>query len=152
PARREIDATRIPLVDWRLTVATLPDKTPAQALANEKRSLGQGVFRKCIGCGAVHTAEALADSWQVCPACGYHHPMTPADWRALLLDDERLERWDEHVGPGDPLSFNDGKSYRDRLERAKKNSGQSEALEVGRAALDGHPIAYGCYVFGFMGG
>mgnify|MGYP007117537953 CR=1 FL=1 len=32
------------------------------------------------------TAEALSDTWHVCSGCGYHHPMTPADWRRLLLD------------------------------------------------------------------
>ena len=130
----------------------LPAKTPAQSRANEKRSLGKGVFRKCIGCGEVHTAEELADSWEVCGACGYHHPLGAEAWRQLLLDDGLLERWDEHVTPTDPLSFDDGKSYRERLERARRNSGKTEAIEVGRGALSGHPIAYGCFIFGFMGG
>ncbi|MFO0570894.1 MAG: acetyl-CoA carboxylase, carboxyltransferase subunit beta [Polyangiaceae bacterium] len=132
-------------------MATLPDKTPAQSLSNGKRSLGQGVFKKCGGCGAVLTAEALADSWQVCSGCGYHHPMTPPDWRRLLLDGGELERWDDHVAPADPLRFDDGKPYRERLERAKK-TGFSEAVEVGRAKIMGRPVAYGCYVFSFMGG
>ncbi len=78
--------------------------------------------------------------------------MTPADWRRLLLDGASLERWEDHVAPGDPLRFDDGKSYRDRLERAKKQSGQTEAIEVGRGQIDGRRVAYGCYVFSFMGG
>lgn len=133
-------------------MSSLPDKTPAQSFSNEKRSLGKGVFKKCGGCGSVLTAEALSESWHVCGSCGYHHPMSPADWRRLLLDGGALERWEDHVAPADPLRFDDGKSYRDRLERAKKQSGQTEAVEVGRAHLDGRPVAYGCYVFSFMGG
>jgi acetyl-CoA carboxylase carboxyl transferase subunit beta len=133
-------------------VSSLPDKTPLQTFSPEKRSLGQGVFKKCGGCGAVLTAEALSESWHVCGDCGYHHPMPPADWRRLLLDDGRLDTWDDHVAPGDPLRFDDGKLYRDRLERARKGSGQTEAVEVGRARIHGRPVAYGCYVFSFMGG
>lgn len=130
----------------------LPAKTPAQTLSGEKRSLGRGVFEKCAGCSQVLTAEELAANWNVCGACGHHHPMRPPEWRSLLLDGARLEAWDEHVRPADPLTFDDGKSYRDRLERSRKSSGHSEAIEVGRGAIGGHAVAYGCFVFGFMGG
>jgi acetyl-CoA carboxylase carboxyl transferase subunit beta len=133
-------------------VATLPAKTPAQAHASEKRSLGEGLFKKCTGCGVVHTAETLADSWHVCPDCGYHHAMSAGEWERLLLDDGVLDRWDEHIQPSDPLEFDDGKRYKDRLERAKRTSGFTEAVTTGRARLDGHALAYGCYVFAFMGG
>ncbi|MBK7582800.1 MAG: acetyl-CoA carboxylase, carboxyltransferase subunit beta [Myxococcales bacterium] len=133
-------------------MSRLPDKTPAQSFSNEKRSLGEGVFRKCGGCGTVLTSEALSASWHVCSDCGYHHRMSPAEWRNLLLDGGALERWDDHVAPADPLRFNDGKSYRDRLDRAKKQSSHSEAVETGRGLLAGRAIAYGCYVFSFMGG
>ena len=131
---------------------TLPAKTPAQSRAGEKRSLGKGVFRKCNGCGAVHTAEHLSDCWEVCPGCGYHHPLSADGWRSLLLDDGRIELWDEHIQPTDPLTFHDGKSYRDRLERSRRISGRSEAIEIGRAHIGGREVAYGCFIFAFMGG
>ncbi len=131
---------------------TLPAKTPAQARASEKRSLGKGVFRKCGGCGAVHTAEHLSECWEVCPGCGYHHPLGADAWRSLLLDNAELERWDEHIQATDPLGFHDGKSYRDRLERSRRITGRTEAIEIGRAHLDGMELAYGCFIFAFMGG
>jgi len=133
-------------------VSTLPAKTPAQALAAPKRSVGKGVFSKCAGCSAVLTAEALVESWNVCVECGYHHPMSALDWRRMLLDDGELDMWGEELTPADPLRFDDGKTYVDRLERARRQSGRTEAVEVGRASLDGHAIAYGCYAFSFMGG
>jgi acetyl-CoA carboxylase carboxyl transferase subunit beta len=131
---------------------TFPAKTPAQVLASEKRSLGEGLFRKCDGCAAVLTAEDMALSWQVCPSCGFHHPMSRDEWRRLLLDEGQLERWDEHVSPSDPLRFDDGKRYGDRLQRASHSTGATEAVEIGRAKLGRHTIAYGCYIFRFMGG
>lgn len=131
---------------------TLPSKNPAHSTDEDKRSLGKGVFRKCDECGAVHTAEAMADSWEVCGSCGHHHPLAAARWRALLLDDGRLERWGDDVRPMDPLSFDDGKRYVDRLRVATSKTGASDAIEVGRAQLDGTPIGYGAFLFSFMGG
>jgi acetyl-CoA carboxylase carboxyl transferase subunit beta len=131
---------------------SFPAKNPAQRRAAEKRSVGEGVFRKCDGCGSVFTAVEFAECWQVCPSCNYHHPMRPEDWRALLLDDAELERWDEHVSPIDSLEFFDGKTYGERLERSRRNTNHTEAVEAGRARIGGRTIAYGGFIFGFMGG
>jgi acetyl-CoA carboxylase carboxyl transferase subunit beta len=98
------------------------------------------------------TAEDLALNWHVCPSCGFHHRMGRDEWRRLLLDDAQLDRWDEHIAPSDPLQFHDGKRYSDRLERARQTTGATEAVEIGRARLDSHPVAYGCFAFAFMGG
>src|SRR5690606_30533161 len=78
--------------------------------------------------------------------------MAPEDWRRLLLDDGRLDLWDEHISPGDPLRFNDGKSYPERIQAAQEKTRRGEGMEVGRASLDGRPVAYGLFIFKFMGG
>lgn len=129
-----------------------PSKTPAQSHESEKKSLGKGLFQKCTGCGAVLTAEELKARWNVCPDCGYHHPMSPEDWRRLLLDDGKLERFDEHIAPADPLQFFDGKSYQERIQAAQAATRKGEGIEVGRGLLDGQQVGYGCFVFKFMGG
>jgi acetyl-CoA carboxylase carboxyl transferase subunit beta len=131
---------------------SFPAKTPTQATESQKRSIGKGVFKKCGGCGAVLTAEELATAVHVCPHCGYHHPMQPQDWRALLLDDAGLDLWEEHIQPSNPLSFDDGTPYNVRLKKAQTKTGRVEGIEVGRALIDGRPLAYGCFVFAFMGG
>ena len=131
---------------------TLPAKTPAQIRSEEKRSLGQGLFRKCNGCGVVHTAEQMEAAFEVCPECGHHHPMPLAGWFRLLLDGAALETWDEHISPADPLGFFDGKRYAERIERAQRSTSKTEAVVTGRACIDEHPVAFGCFVFGFMGG
>jgi acetyl-CoA carboxylase carboxyl transferase subunit beta len=78
--------------------------------------------------------------------------MPVGDWMRLLLDDAALETWDEHIAPTDPLVFDDGKPYPERLARAKRNTGMTEAVSIGRARIDARPIAFGCFSFGFMGG
>jgi acetyl-CoA carboxylase carboxyl transferase subunit beta len=78
--------------------------------------------------------------------------MPVGDWTRLLLDNAALEAWDEHITPTDPLVFDDGKPYPERLARARRNTGLTEAIGVGRAAIETRPIAFWCFAFGFMGG
>lgn len=86
-----------------------PTKRPADLDASEKKSFGKGVFRKCDGCRATLTAEVMHGNFEVCPECGQHHRLAAHRWRDLLLDDGKLDRWDDHLRPGDPLQFSDGK-------------------------------------------
>jgi len=129
-----------------------PSKKPAGLDASEKNSFGRGVFRKCDGCGETITAETLEANFEVCPQCGKHHKLAAPRWRDLLLDDGALEEWDAHLEPTDPLAFTDGKPYPDRVAGSQKATRAKEAIETGRARIDGVPVAYGAFVFNFMGG
>lgn len=129
-----------------------PDKKPGGLDASEKTSFGKGVFRKCDGCGETMPAETLEQNFEVCPHCGQHHKLLAERWRELLLDDGKLEDWDGQLEPADPLSFTDGKSYPERVAASQKSTRAREAIEIGRGRIDGVPIAYGAFVFRFMGG
>jgi acetyl-CoA carboxylase carboxyl transferase subunit beta len=133
-------------------MTTWPDKKAPDLDASEKKTLGKGVFRKCDGCGETLTAEALHASFEVCPACGQHHKLAAGRWRELLLDEGRLDEWDAHLEPCDPLHFSDGKPYIERVAAAQKSSKAKEAIEIGRATIGGKPVAYGAFLFAFMGG
>lgn len=91
-------------------------------------------------------------NYNVCTECEYHHPMSPEQWRHLLLDEARLDLWDAHIAPADPLRFFDGKSYQDRIRIAQEKTAGNEGIEVGRGLLEGLPVAYGLFIFKFMGG
>jgi acetyl-CoA carboxylase carboxyl transferase subunit beta len=129
-----------------------PEKKPAESDATEKKTLGKGVFRKCEGCGDTLPADAFHANFEVCPQCGAHHKLSAAGWRALLLDDAKLEEWDAHLEPGDPLEFVDGRTYPERVASAQKSAHAREAVEIGRGSMDGRPIAWGAFLFAFMGG
>jgi acetyl-CoA carboxylase carboxyl transferase subunit beta len=131
---------------------TWPDKKPGGLDASEKPTLGKGVFRKCDGCGETLPADAFEKNFEVCPQCGRHHKLVAARWRQLLLDDGQLEEWDSHLEPTDPLGFTDGKPYPERVAASQKATRAKEAIETGRAKLEGIPIAYGAFLFHFMGG
>jgi len=129
-----------------------PEKTLPTTDASEKRSLGAGVFRRCEGCGITLDSAALAAAFEVCPECGQHHKLGAEGWRRLLLDDGELAGWDEHLTPDDPLRFSDGRSYRERVAASQKKTGAPESVEIGRARIGGREVAYGAFVFAFMGG
>ena len=129
-----------------------PTKKPGGLDASEKTSFGKGVFKKCDGCGETFTAEAFADRFEVCPQCGVHHKLSTARFRDLFLDDGALDAWDAHLEPSDPLGFTDGKGYPDRVAIAQKNTRAKEAIETGRGRIEGIEIAYGAFIFNFMGG
>jgi acetyl-CoA carboxylase carboxyl transferase subunit beta len=129
-----------------------PDKKPPEGDAAEKKTLGKGVFRKCDGCGETLDAEVFARNFEVCPLCGRHHKLDAKGWRRLLADDGLVEEWDAELSPADPLEFVDGKSYGDRIAASQKKTGAREAMETGRARMNGAPIAWGAFLFAFMGG
>jgi acetyl-CoA carboxylase carboxyl transferase subunit beta len=131
---------------------SFPTRKPADYDASEKKSFGKGVFRKCDGCGETMSAEALAANFEVCPQCGRHHKLAASEWRKLLLDDGALDEWDAHLEPADPLDFSDGRAYPERVLASQRSARAKEAIEIGRARLEGRPIAYGAFLFGFMGG
>ena len=129
-----------------------PEKNAPSIDGSEKRSLGVGVFRRCDGCGETLTAGELAAAFEVCPRCGAHHKLDADGWRRLLLDEGSFEAWDEHLVPDDPLHFSDGRTYKERVSATQKKTKARESVEIGRARLEGRPIAYGAFVFAFMGG
>jgi acetyl-CoA carboxylase carboxyl transferase subunit beta len=130
----------------------LPEKKPAEGDAAEKKTLGKGVFRKCDGCDETLAAEAFVANHEVCPQCGQHHKLSADGWRRLLVDEGEFEEWDAHLEPGDPLEFVDGKSYPARIAAAQKSANAKEAVEIGRVRIGGRPVAWGAFLFAFMGG
>jgi acetyl-CoA carboxylase carboxyl transferase subunit beta len=129
-----------------------PEKKPPESDAAEKKTLGKGVFRKCDGCGETLASDAFAARFEVCPQCGAHHKLGAAGWRKLLLDDGALEEWDAHLEPTDPLEFVDGRPYPDRVASAQNASRAREGIEIGAGRIEGRPIAWGAFLFAFMGG
>lgn len=130
-----------------------PSKTPPQGDAQQKRSIGKGVFRKCDACGETIESTQFAANFEVCPLCGQHHRLGAEGWQKLLLDQGALaEVWDDQLEAGDPLKFSDGKPYHERLASARRSSRARDAMLSGRGSIGGQPAAFGLFLFGFMGG
>lgn len=131
---------------------TWPKKPTAGLDASEKHSFGKGVFRKCDGCSETLAVERFTENSEVCPLCQKHHKLGARGFRELLLDGGKLDPWDHALAPGDPLTFSDGRAYPERVATTQKSTHAREAIETGLGHLRGRPIAYGAFVFAFMGG
>jgi acetyl-CoA carboxylase carboxyl transferase subunit beta len=127
-------------------------KTKAGVDASEKKTLGEGLFRKCDACGDAVKKEDFERNLEVCPACGFHFHLTAEQWVDLLADDGSWTALDTELSAGDPLRFIDSKAYPDRVEAARESTGVNDAILAGTARIDGRPVQLGVFVFRFMGG
>ena len=127
-------------------------KTKAGVDASEKKTLGEGLFRKCDACGDAVKKEDFERNLEVCPACGFHFHLTAEQWVDLLADDGTWTALDTELSAGDPLRFIDSQPYPDRVEAARESTGVNDAILAGTARIDGRPVQLGVFVFRFMGG
>jgi acetyl-CoA carboxylase carboxyl transferase subunit beta len=127
-------------------------KTKAGVDASEKKTLGEGLFRKCDACGDAVKKEDFERNLEVCPACGFHFHLTAEQWIELLADDGTWGALDTELSAGDPLGFVDSKAYPDRVAAARKSTGVNDAILAGTAQIDGRDVQLGVFVFRFMGG
>jgi acetyl-CoA carboxylase carboxyl transferase subunit beta len=127
-------------------------KTKADVDASEKRTLGEGVFRRCEDCGETLRAEEFTSNNEVCPKCGHHYRMSGEAWRDLILDPSSWEELDLGLIAGDPLEFKDAKKYPERVRASRKKTGVDDAVMVGNGTIEGRPVQIGVFLFRFMGG
>jgi acetyl-CoA carboxylase carboxyl transferase subunit beta len=106
----------------------------------------------CPKCGSHYRDDELDAALWVCAHCGHHYPMrarTRIEWYA---DPGSFQEEAADDRSEDPLDFFDLRPYTERLSEAELNTGQSEAIVIGQAMLDGHPFELAVMDFSFMGG
>ena len=117
-----------------------------------KKSIPEGLWRKCPSCEAVLYATDLEQNLSVCPKCGHHHRLKARERLDLLLDSEGRFEIGSEVIPLDALKFKDSKRYPDRLAAAHEDTGESDAMVVMQGAVKTLPLVVACFEFEFMGG
>jgi acetyl-CoA carboxylase carboxyl transferase subunit beta len=107
---------------------------------------------ECPRCGRRFVAERYAATWRVCTGCG-HHGALPARQRVLQLADAGTAGVvNLDVADRDPLGFDDGVAYPERVARARERTGVDEAVVIARAEVGGVPALIACMEFEFLGG
>ena len=120
--------------------------------ASEKKSMPSGVWEKCPECSEVVLAFELHENLRVCPQCGFHNRLPGEERVELLIDTDTFFEWDHDVASTDPLHFNDGRSYAERLKSLWKKTGRYDAVITGAGLLKGRPVGLGVLDFFWMGG
>jgi acetyl-CoA carboxylase carboxyl transferase subunit beta len=106
----------------------------------------------CPSCGSHYRDDELEAALWVCAQCGHHYPMRARTRVAWYADEGSFVEEAAEVRSDDPLEFFDLRPYAERLTEAELNTGLGEAMVIGQATMDGHPVELAVMDFAFMGG
>src|SRR5919202_2730787 len=105
----------------------------------------------CPACSA--PAEGITyERYRVCGSCRYHFQLAASERIRLLADPDSFQPSNPSLVSVDPLLFHDRLSYRERLERARRQTGLNEAVVTGTARIHGRECVLAVFDFNFMGG
>ena len=122
-----------------------------EANTAEKSVRTEGLWQKCEGCGQLLFKADLEANLQVCPKCG-HHSRLDARSRIASLLEPGYQLVDLELVSTDPLEFVDIKPYRDRLEKARRETGLNDAVMNALGSLGPYSVVLSVMEFAFIGG
>ncbi|MBW7922917.1 MAG: acetyl-CoA carboxylase carboxyltransferase subunit beta [Rubellimicrobium sp.] len=117
-----------------------------------RREVPENLWTKCDNCGQMLFHRELAANLNVCPNCGFHMPISPADRFAALFDGGVYTEVAVPDPVQDPLKFRDSKRYTDRLREARAKTGEKDAMLVAEGEMGRTPIVAAAQDFSFMAG
>ena len=120
--------------------------------AGSKKSIPEGLWKKCPACNAVLYCVEIENNLNVCPKCDHHMRIGARQRLDFFLDSGEREEIGESLQPIDILKFKDSRKYKDRLTDAQKNTGENDAMVVMRGTVNGLPLVASAFEFSFMGG
>ena len=127
-------------------------KAPLEAIAAKKVQIPEGVWTKCQNCQEIIYFKEIERNLKVCPKCDYHFRISASERIELILDEGSFREMDAGLVSVDFLDFKDSQQYSERLAKAMKKNGRTEAAVCGEGTIFGLPIVIGVLEFGFMGG
>lgn len=116
----------------------------------KKRDMPEGLWQKCPSCGEVIHNLELAQNHRVCTKCEYHFTIGSRERIELLLDKDSFQERDQDLVSVDALGFTGVASYTDRLEKYRGQTGLTDAVVSGSAAINGREIELAIMDFAFL--
>jgi acetyl-CoA carboxylase carboxyl transferase subunit beta len=119
--------------------------------AREDLDTSGSIPATCPTCSAP-TGGTAWERYRVCGHCRYHFQLTASERVELLADPDSFKPSNPTLVSVDPLVFTDRVSYRDRLERARRETNLNEAVITGTARINGRDCVLAVFDFNFLGG
>ncbi len=129
----------------------LPPKIKRDA-GSPKKAVPEGLWSKCSACETVLYRTDLEKNLQVCPKCAYHNRISARERLEGLFDPDGRYEIGAEVLPVDTLKFKDSKRYIDRINAAREDASEEDALVVMQGAIKAIPVIAAAFEFRFMGG
>lgn len=106
---------------------------------------------KCPSCEQMIFKNHLENSIHVCESCSHHFPLSAEQRFESLFDHIDVSIGEECRGH-DWVGFRDTISYIERLQKAEKKTGATEALSVKVGRIGQQRAVIAAFDFGFIGG
>lgn len=129
----------------------LPPKIKRTA-GGAKKAVPEGLWSKCEVCETVLYRADLEKNLNVCPKCNHHNRLTARERLDVTLDAEGRYEIGAEVEPIDFLKFIDSKRYTERLDLARGETGEDDALVVMQGSIKTVPLVCASFEFRFLGG
>ena len=97
-------------------------------------SIPNGMWIKCNTCKMIIYKKEITE-YKLCPSCGAHFRMTPAERIAITCDEGSFQEFDADMIPENPMEYPD---YDKIIEKAQDKTKLREAVVTGRCRIEGH--------------
>ncbi len=127
-------------------------KPKIKSLFEKKSSKVEDNLWTTCSCKNLIYKEDMESNLNVCPKCGEHHKLTCRERFRTFFDNNEFELIEFPLPKDDPLNFVDKKKYTDRLDSARKLTGQDDAVLIAKGKVQNSNIVVGAQDFRFIGG
>ncbi len=110
------------------------------------------LWTRCNNCHKILYKQDILDNLSVCPSCNFHFRLSATERLAMLFDDGQYELIHQNIFPLDPLKFEDGQKYSQRLEESRERTSLPDAVLNAQGKLGGIKVIIAAMDFSFMGG
>ena len=117
-----------------------------------RKVVPEGLWSKCESCEAVLYRADLEKNLYVCPKCNHHKRISARERLDWLLDLEGRYEIGAEVLAVDTLKFKDSRRYTERLEEARTETSEEDAVVVMQGSIKALPLVAAAFEFGFLGG
>ncbi|HEX4310534.1 MAG TPA: acetyl-CoA carboxylase, carboxyltransferase subunit beta [Acidobacteriaceae bacterium] len=119
--------------------------------SGENRVRTEGLWIKCEGCSQPIWKADLEANLQVCPKCGRHGRIT-AQARINGLFEPGYQWLNGDLKTTDPLQFVDLRPYKDKLAKARQQTGLFDAIVNVKGQVGPHQVVLSVFEFNFLAG
>ena len=117
----------------------------------DKKETPDGLWYKTPKGDLIET-KVLEENNFVTPDEGFHTRIGSKQYFEIIFDKNKYQTIAPELQPGDPLSFEDTKKYKDRIKASQKKTGLKDAMEAAYGKTNGEPLVVACMDFSFIGG
>ena len=128
------------------------NRTKQNIEEQKQREIPDGLFLKCSSCGYIIYKRELEEHLYTCPQCGNHARIGSDEYIDILIDAGTWKETDAGMTSTDPLEFVDERPYPEKLEKAKKKTGLSDAIRSGTGEIEGAKVSLVVMDFSSVGG